>query len=705
MSFKIYLIEISPQAVYLTNEYPKVSFYFYPNVAKIAATLIVGSSIGFAAALPEIIPTFIDQHCASCHDDLEKEADLDLWTLSEEPISNKNLGTWIHAFDRLRLGEMPPEEKTPPAESDKAQFLGALSTSIIEAEQSLLAEQGRSVKRRLNRYEYENSLRDLLSLPYLEAKESLPEDPIAYGFNKTGEALDVSHVQMARYLKTADSALREAISPQVEKPVPSKFRFYTWQERGFRKGAGPNIRKTYPVVGYELRNDLVTVRDPQTKDWVRPDIEKYSEEERKEKEAMIMLMSTYEPAEIRWNNFRAPVSGYYNLTFSGYTVWMSLDFKTVTEGRRTEPVTIYSETPPRQLRRHGSFDFGPDPSQHSMTVWLKAGESIQPDATRLVRSRPPNFKNPYSEEDGMPGVAFQWMEVEGPFFQEWPQKGHQLLFGDLEIKDASILTTGEGDGYRDDDSPQTPVQSLTQKLIPPGTHVEVISSDPKKDAQKLLRNFMEHAYRRPVQENEYVRFLSFIENTLDKGFNFVDAMIAGYTAVLSSPGYLYLAPNTGELDGYALAERLSYFLWNSTPDEELLKLARTGKIHNAYIKSQQVERLLNDPRSRRFVDAFLDYWLDLRNMGASGPDAELYPEYQLDDSLTEALPEETQLYFSELIKRNLGVSHSGFSGVIKSRQGFCVGRPCRSGYAKRIHCGTCSGIPHYHGFSARMPSR
>ena len=134
-------------------------------------------------------------------------------------------------------------------------------------------------------------------------------------------------------------------------------------------------------------------------------------------------------------------------------------------------------------------------------------------------------------------------------------------------------------------------------------------------------------------------------------------MIAGYTAVLASPGYLYHQAYQGSLDGYALAERLSYFLWNSPPDEELLGLAANGDILDSAIMSQQVERMLADPNSRRFVDAFLDYWLDLREMEDNFPDTELYPEYQLDDALVESMPEETQLYFQELIKHNLGVSH------------------------------------------------
>lgn len=628
---------------------------FYP----IALLVILVSIRCRAAELPDFVPQFIDQHCASCHDDIEREAELDLWSLSEEPVTEENLDIWIHAFDRVSSGEMPPEEKKRPAANDLKRFQAALSSALIETESGILAGRGRSIKRRLNRYEYENSVRDLLDLPYLEIKDSLPEDPTAHGYNKIGEALDVSHVQMARYLKAAETALREAIAPQVEMPEISKHRYYTWQERGFRKGAGPTLRKTFPVIGYELRNDLLTRRHPETREWIRPDIGEASDYDLQDQEAMIILMSTYEPAEIRFNNFRAPVTGYYHLKFAGYTIWMSLDFNSVTKGRRSEPITIYSETSPRILRHHGSFDFEPEPTIHEMTVWLKRGETIQPDATRLVRSRPPDFENPFEEEDGMPGVAFQWMEVEGPFFEEWPPQSHQTVFGDLSIRTVGLTPEAmlEASIAEQEDPPEFPDQVATLRSKLPRSHVEVITDDPMRDAKILLKRFIEKAYRKPVSTAEFDRFLSLIEGTLKKGFSFMDSMIAGYTAVLASPDFIYLNSQTGKLDGYSVAERLSYFLWNSPPDKELQNLAANGKINKTSIRARQVERMLASPNADRFVAAFLDYWLDLRKMGESGPDAELYPEYQLDDSLVEALPEETRLYFKKMIDENLSISH------------------------------------------------
>jgi hypothetical protein len=130
-------------------------------------------------------------------------------------------------------------------------------------------------------------------------------------------------------------------------------------------------------------------------------------------------------------------------------------------------------------------------------------------------------------------------------------------------------------------------------------------------------------------------------------------MIAGYTAVLCSPGFVCVEENPGLLDGHALAARLALFLGNSAPDDALRALAASGHLQTSEDLRAQTERLLDDPKSRRFIDAYLDYWLDLRKMVANAPDGTLYPDYYLDDLLTESALEETQLFFAELVRCDL----------------------------------------------------
>jgi hypothetical protein len=109
----------------------------------------------------------------------------------------------------------------------------------------------------------------------------------------------------------------------------------------------------------------------------------------------------------------------------------------------------------------------------------------------------------------------------------------------------------------------------------------------------------------------------------------------------------------GRLDDYALASRLSYFLWNSEPDETLRDLAKRGALKKTSTLMAQAERMLADDKSKRFTEAFLDYWLDLRKINNTSPDAALYSDYVLDDYLVESQVDETRRYFQELIRRNL----------------------------------------------------
>jgi uncharacterized protein DUF1592/uncharacterized protein DUF1588/uncharacterized protein DUF1585/uncharacterized protein DUF1595 len=173
------------------------------------------------------------------------------------------------------------------------------------------------------------------------------------------------------------------------------------------------------------------------------------------------------------------------------------------------------------------------------------------------------------------------------------------------------------------------------------------------DAERLLRGFVRTVYRRPVPEAEEVRFLPIIRGELASGASFVDAMYAGYSAVLCSPEFLGLTESPGRLDDHALAARLSYFLWNSPPDDTLRRLADRGTLHDPDVLRKQVNRLLDHPKARRFVDAFLDYWLDLRKLGNTSPDETLYPDYYLDDLLADSATEETRLYFAEMLRADL----------------------------------------------------
>ena len=190
------------------------------NLQRIAVCLLfLCAAARFGAAAPPppgAAAGFLQKQCFECHDAETQKGGLDLSSLKFDLDSAKTFDTWIKIHDRVRDGEMPPKKKPRPDGKELDVFLSAIADPMIAADRARAAAQGRSVWRRLNRYEYENALRDLLHAPWLQVRDSLPEDGEAFRFNKVGDALDVSHVQMARYLGAADYALRLTTRPIVD---------------------------------------------------------------------------------------------------------------------------------------------------------------------------------------------------------------------------------------------------------------------------------------------------------------------------------------------------------------------------------------------------------------------------------------------------------------------------------------------------------
>ena len=168
-----------------------------------------------------------------------------------------------------------------------------------------------------------------------------------------------------------------------------------------------------------------------------------------------------------------------------------------------------------------------------------------------------------------------------------------------------------------------------------------------------MRAFVQRAYRRPIADADVQRFLTLVHERRAAGLSFAESMLAGYTAVLASPGFVFLDEKPGRLDDYALATRLALFLWNSPPDDALRAHASQGTLRKPAVLRAETERLLADPKAQRFQEAFLDYWIDLRKMEDSTPSTTLYNDYYLDDALAEAALLETQHYFAEMLRRDL----------------------------------------------------
>src|SRR6185295_15435260 len=274
-----------------------------------------------AADLPKPARLFIENHCVECHDAELKKGGLDLTSLKFDLSNSTNFSRWVLVHDRVSKGEMPPKKKPRPESAELEVFTNSLSESLVSEQRARFAKEGRATRRRLNRYEYENALRDLLHAPWLQIRDSLPEDGEADRFNKIGDALDVSHVQMARYLAAADYALRQAMATQAERPEPKVQRYYTRDQRSF---TGPMTytvfntapeRATFPVLGFEAQPDVRASKAPITVGSMNAEL--------RELEGVGVVASAYEPIEPKFNQFRAPVAGRYKLRFLAYSVWVA----------------------------------------------------------------------------------------------------------------------------------------------------------------------------------------------------------------------------------------------------------------------------------------------------------------------------------------------------------------------------------------------
>ncbi|MCA9060796.1 MAG: DUF1592 domain-containing protein, partial [Planctomycetaceae bacterium] len=230
-------------------------------------------------------------------------------------------------------------------------------------------------------------------------------------------------------------------------------------------------------------------------------------------------------------------------------------------------------------------------------------------------------------DGGQPGIAFQWLEVEGPLAStEEANSTWHVLFGDGLPDDADTM-------------------DATRK---------------QATALRLLRRFIQQAAREPVAVETLQRYEQLVLSRLNDGANLQDALLTAYRAFLCSSHFLFLsdpsAPNSDEQMHFAIASRLSHFLTNTRPDAALQELARTGQLRDAAVIQRETSRLIETPGFDRFITSFTDYWLALRHLNRDEPDIRLYPEYRFDAYLLESMQRETQAFFAMMIRENLPVT-------------------------------------------------
>ncbi len=185
--------------------------------------------------------------------------------------------------------------------------------------------------------------------------------------------------------------------------------------------------------------------------------------------------------------------------------------------------------------------------------------------------------------------------------------------------------------------------------------LRLLSDEPRKDGARLIRQFANRAFRRPIDEDTIAPYVALVTENLNRKVPLLQAVRAGYRAILCSPRFLHLQEEPGELDDFALAARLSYLLWNTMPDGKLTWAAKSGELRKPEVLKRQVGRMLKDPRGRRFVKDFAHQWLDLSEIDFTEPDRRLYGEF--DVVVQESMLNETHAFLQEMLDRNLSVSN------------------------------------------------
>jgi hypothetical protein len=609
---------------------------------------IIGALAIPASGRAQPPPQFFEDHCYSCHDSGTKAGGLDLTALKFDPADPENFARWVKIHDRIAAGEMPPKRKPRPPAADVARVTKSLHDDLVAAERKAAAS-GRTRLRRLTRVEYENTVRDLFDLPGIPLQIDLPPDGSANGFDKNADALDLSAVTLAKYLETADRVLDVAVATRPRPPQPIHQRISLANPHGF-------------VAHVLLHGDAVLLKDKKPD----PDFPPASEfmhldqgaHERIGSFATTSSVGLFRPEDESFspyfNEFVAIYPGRYRLTTSLWSFQWDKGQVLPSRGTEAARLSVVQLVGDGRGGGHPSTVLGyfDAPSlteqRHEVITWLNARETIGFNAASLAHAETRGPKRAMGFTG--PGIACDYLLVEGPLHDTWPPLGHRRLFGDLPIKEFDPKANpGVRPPKRTPDRQQLFMGRNKPDLVP-GIWTAT-SDNPLADADRLLADFLPRAFRRPVPAEVRKAYVERVADRLAAGDCFEVAMRWAYRAALCSPDFLYQVEPAGELDDHALACRLSYFLWDSMPDDRLFALAAAGKLHDPAVLRAETDRLLADPRSRRFVEDFLGQWLKLRLIAANDPDRKLYPEFSkyLEDSMVA----ETRAYFREMLDKDL----------------------------------------------------
>ncbi len=568
--------------------------------------MLTAACLGFAGAVSAAEPfeAFLEKHCIRCHGPQKEEGDIRIDKLSRDFKAGRDSHHWAEALDKVNSGEMPPKKEPQPTQKEISEFVTSLDARLKEGRAARMAARPAVAHYRLSRKEYQNSVYDLLGVRYDPTKPGeLNEDTLWHGFERIGSELSLSPSHVDRYYRAAGLVLDRAF------PVTS--------------GEPRKIRKTAAELRY---NGGKTQQEALDRFGIKRPL-RY----------LLYPGSVHNALSANWfGNVGPEHSGLYKVRIQasgihpigGQTAHLSI-------GKRTGEETVdglieFDITAPEDT-----------PHVHEFEVFLEMPMSLDfcVVATDVVDRRAgAAFRNALNSGS----YIFTHSSETGLLNPNAPQmfdgKGNGLF-------STVLLDWIEWEGPLETDAEK----SRRNGLLPPDdATIEVVAEH--------LQRFSERAWRRPVKKDELSDYLQAYRSERDAGEKPADAYRVAMQGVLTSRHFIYLVEGDPvpreRLNDAELASRLSYFLWSSMPDDVLFAAARRGSLQGDGMK-KEVDRLLADGKTNRFINDFVRQWLQLHRLGMFPPDKKLYPTY--DAWLETSLRAEPVEFFREMFSKNMPV--------------------------------------------------
>ena len=596
-----------------------------------------------SVSTPKSVEPFFKSYCYDCHDADTTKGDLDLEALTRNIADSADALNWQDILDKLNAGEMPPEDKKQPTREELAIVVGDLTESLQAAQKMLRDSGGEIALRRLNRREYEATVKELLGIRILALR--LPDDASGR-FDTIGRNQSLSSLDLENYFEQAQEVVRTAMHWAVQ--PRGKAKVNRKDATKVSKGAQKRLRilekvqkvhdtdRSYKEVG--LTKDEWNRYNPGSKKYPRH--AKYNDRRGE-------LGYYFDNVKYHALGRMLPIRNGFNHIGIGvrrdarayYRLRASAGVADGVETRRSIRMTVPSGHLDKQNGKPiGSFYVTgsiEEPSTHEMVWYPEFEDDFRPETSeeavggvhfledrRGGPGRAQLFQYYSPIEPGAPKetILLRWMEVEGPFYDE-----------------------------------KTPFEALVD------TYKVATASDKKLDevAEAFLKRFATAAFRGREVPAEFVTKLhTYYRTQRTAGKDFREAVVDPLALILSSPRFLYLVnPEADEeesnqaLDAVSLANRLAWFLWSGPPDDELMGVAADGSLLDEAVLLAQTERMLSHPRANEFYQGFTSQWMHLRRFDETGLSSRFLLHYT--DAYILSAKQEPVEFFKTLVEENL----------------------------------------------------